>query len=139
MGFRGKWAPGKTSTRANGLWAIGVNEQFEQMGVWDKWACGNWDKSMFGEMGTLGQMGTLGPMSFGPSGHWGQMRTWGKRAPEKMSTRANRQLGQMGTLEKKGYLGQMGVGSMWKLGQMDNWMNGHFGTNEHWGKWAFAA
>ena len=29
----GKWAPGKTSTRANGLWAIGVNEQFGQMGV----------------------------------------------------------------------------------------------------------
>ena len=69
--------------------AIGVNEQFGQMGVWNKWARGNWDKWMFGEMGTLGQICTLGPMSFGPSGHWGQMRTWGKWAPGKMNTRAN--------------------------------------------------
>ena len=78
VGFKGKWAPGKTSTRANGLWAVMANEHFGQMGVWDKWACEHWDKWMFGEMSTLGQMGTLGPMSFGASGHWGQMGTWGK-------------------------------------------------------------
>ena len=57
---------------------------------------------VWGIMGTLGQMGSLGPISFKPSGHWGQMRTWGKWAPGKMSTRVNRQLGQMGTLRKKG-------------------------------------
>ena len=81
------------------------------MGVWDKWACENWDKWMFGEMGILRQMGTLGPMSFGASGHWGQMRTWGKWAPGKMRFRANRQFGQIGTL------GQMlGIWDKWALG-----------------------
>ena len=67
-------------------------------------------------------MGTLGPMSFGASGHWRQMRTWGKWAAEKMSTRASEHFGQMGTL------GQMGTNEHW----------GHVGTgtNEHLGKWA---
>ena len=68
---------------------------------------------MFGKMGTLEQMSTLGPMSFGPSGHWGQMRTWGKWAPGKMNTRANRLLGQMGTLGKKGR------GNVGPIGRLD--------------------
>ena len=69
---------------------------------------------MFGEMGTLRQMGTLRPISFGPSGHWGQMRTWGKWAPGKMSSSANRLLGQMGTLGKKG------IWDKWALGACED-------------------
>ena len=52
---------------------------------------------------------------------------------------------QMGIYEANRYMGQMDIGGMWGLGQMDIWMNehfgakGHFGTNEHWGKWAFGA
>ena len=63
-------------------------------------------------------MGTLGPMSFGPSGHWGQMRTWGKWAPGKINTRANRQLGQMGTLDQMGILGPMDIGASGFSGKM---------------------
>ena len=60
----GKWGLGenghqkKRAPEQMGIGQLGVNEQFGQMGVWDQWACGNWDKWMFGEMGTLGQMGT---------------------------------------------------------------------------------
>ena len=53
-------------------------------------------------MGILVQMGTLGPMSFGASGHWGQMDN----------------LGQMGIWD---------IGGMGGLGQIDIWENGHFG------------
>ena len=67
--------------------------------VWDKWACGDWDRLAFGEMGILGQMDTLGPMSFGASGLWGKM----------------------------GNLGQIDIGGMEGLGQIDIWENGHFG------------
>ena len=58
------------------------------------WALGQMD---------IGEMGTLELISIEASGHWGQMGTWGKWAPGKMSTRANGRLGQMGTL------GQMGI------------------------------
>ena len=30
----------------------------------------------------------------------------------------------------------LGLMSMWGLGQMSVWENRHFGTDEHWGKWA---
>ena len=39
-------------------------------------------------------------MSFGANGHWGQMGTWGKWPPGKMSTRANGHLGQIGIWDK---------------------------------------
>ena len=86
-----------------------------------------------GIMGTLGQTGTLGPMSFGPSGHWGQMCTWGKWAPGKMSTRANRQLGQMGTLGKRVF----GTNGRWE--HVGTRTNGHLvpmsiGASGHWGQ-----
>ena len=83
--------------------------------------------------GHFGANGTLGSMSFGPSGRWGQMCTWGKWAPGKMSTRVNRQLGHNGHFEEKGYLGQISVERLWGLGQMS------IGTDELWGKWALGA
>ena len=46
-------------------WAFGASGHFGQMGrVWDKWACGDWDKGAFKKMGTLGSM------RIGVSGYW---------------------------------------------------------------------
>ena len=84
-------------------------------------------------------MGFLGPMSFGASRHLGQMGTWGEMATRKNEHQTKWAFGA------NRYMGQMGIEGMWGLGQMDIWMNehfevkGHFGTNEHWGKWAFGA
>ena len=78
IGASGPW--GEMGTRKNehqSKWTLDnwENEQFVQMGVWDKWA--------FGEMGILGQIGTWGmatrknehqsKWAFGANGHfWGQ-------------------------------------------------------------------
>ena len=99
-------------------------------------------------------------MGIGASGHWGQMSTWGKWAPGKMSYRANEYLQQMGTLEHNGHLGTDRHWSKWALeknghlGQMGTrknehhqnkfaiaanghfGANGQFGTDGHWSKWA---
>ena len=88
---------GEIGTRKNehqSKWALGnwgrLNEQFGQMGVWDKWACGNWDKWMFGEMGTLGQN------PFGTNGHFRTDELWGKWA-----WGANAYLGKKSTRENE--------------------------------------
>ena len=90
-------------------------------------------------MGSLEHMSILGSMSFGASGHLGQIGTWGE-----MATRKNEHQSKWAFGANR-YMGQMGIECMWGLRQMDIWMNEHFGvkrhfgTNEHWGKWAFGA
>ena len=99
-------------------------------------------------------------MGVGTSRHWGQMSTWVKWAPGKMSNRANGYLQQMGTLELNGHLGtdghwsKLALGKNGHLGQMGTrknehhqgksaiganghfGANGQFGTDGHWDKWA---
>ena len=98
-----------------------------QMGIWNKWAlrtCGCWSKWTFGEMGTLGQMGALGPMSIAASKHHGQMGTWKKCAPEKMSTRA------------MGNWGKWALCGKWIFGTNGRWEHVGTGTIAHLGEWA---
>ena len=76
------------------------------------------------------------PWAFGANEHFGKMgRVWDKWALWENGT-------CLGQMENGTCLGQMG---MWGLGQMSIWgnghlgANGHFGTDELWGKWALGA
>ena len=77
------------------------------LAIWGKLALEKNGRNYKGITGAKGYLGhVIGQTrTFEADGHWWQMGTWGKWAPGKMSTRANRYLRQMGTMEHNGHLG----------------------------------